>query len=295
MTPIASASAHRLATPALAAEYAEAVARVGAYNAKLKELRGVEKSLAKLDRSVAFWERLAFLGFAKRRSQSQSEQAHQLDMERVNLEEAAEELRLETVFDVGDATTPEWQRCVTAFEKMCTSVRIWDVTAEGGRDHYKSSASHTIDRKPVRFDVRPLASVRPDVPTLHLSNANGADLWIYPEIVAVGEAGRAPALIQYGDVRINLSNSRFIEDEHPPRDAEQVGQTWRYVNRDGGPDRRFAHNPVRPVMLYGELSFETSTGLNEVFQISSRSKAADFMGFFAEHAASLLAGRGVTT
>ena len=36
----------------------------------------------------------------------------------------------------------------------------------------------------------------------------------------------------------------------PPSDATVVGQTWQYVNKDGGPDRRFAHNPTRTVVLY---------------------------------------------
>lgn len=40
------------------------------------------------------------------------------------------------------------------------------------------------------------------------------------------------------------------------------------MNKGGGPDRRFRDNPRVPICLYDELTFRTSTGLNEVIQVS---------------------------
>ena len=31
-----------------------------------------------------------------------------------------------------------------------------------------------------------------------------------------------------------------------PRDAERIGVTWKYVNKGGGPDRRYKNNPRTP-------------------------------------------------
>jgi hypothetical protein len=47
-----------------------------------------------------------------------------------------------------------------------------------------------------------------------------------------------------------------------------IGQTWRYVNKKGGPDRRFSHNPEIPIMRYGQMSLQSSSGLNELFEAS---------------------------
>jgi hypothetical protein len=40
------------------------------------------------------------------------------------------------------------------------------------------------------------------------------------------------------------------------------------VNKKGGPDRRFANNPQLPVCLYDKIHFGSSSGLNEIIQVS---------------------------
>jgi hypothetical protein len=52
---------------------------------------------------------------------------------------------------------------------------------------------------------------------------------------------------------VNASTTNFREDEASPRDAELVGRTWRYVNKSGGPDRRFNDNREIPMFKYGQL------------------------------------------
>jgi hypothetical protein len=66
---------------------------------------------------------------------------------------------------------------------------------------------------------------------------------------------------------------RFIEGSAPPTDAVHVDYTWQYVNVKGGPDRRYANDPMRPIMLYGRLLFTTANGLYWIIQIS-RAEAA---------------------
>jgi hypothetical protein len=62
--------------------------------------------------------------------------------------------------------------------------------------------------------------------------------------------------------------TRFIEDSSVPADAKVVDSTWRYVNKSGGPDRRFGNNPQLPIVLYDEVRLASQSGLNEMFQIS---------------------------
>ncbi len=54
----------------------------------------------------------------------------------------------------------------------------------------------------------------------------------------------------------------FIENEAVPSDANVVGSTWHYVNKSGGPDRRFNNNAQLPVVQYGVLMLKSSRGLN---------------------------------
>jgi hypothetical protein len=66
---------------------------------------------------------------------------------------------------------------------------------------------------------------------------------------------------------------RFIEEERVPSDTTIVDHTWRYVNKAGGPDRRFISNRQIPVCLYRELSFRSEGGLNCKFQLSNPAAA----------------------
>lgn len=74
--------------------------------------------------------------------------------------------------------------------------------------------------------------------------------------------------VPYSTLKVEISPSRFIESELVPSDAKVVGQTWKYVNKDGGPDRRFKDNRKIPIALYEELHFSSPSGLNEVLQLS---------------------------
>jgi hypothetical protein len=77
-------------------------------------------------------------------------------------------------------------------------------------------------------------------------------------------------------LRIIASPSRFIEEQGVPSDATVVGQTWKYVNKKGGPDKRFKGNRQLPIALYEEIHLTSPTGLNEVLQVSRSGVGAMF-------------------
>jgi hypothetical protein len=75
--------------------------------------------------------------------------------------------------------------------------------------------------------------------------------------------------IAYAAIGVSASSTRFIESSIPvPRDAQQVGTTWQYVNKSGGPDRRFKNNRQLPIMKYEELVLASSSGFRWDLQAS---------------------------
>lgn len=94
--------------------------------------------------------------------------------------------------------------------------------------------------------------------------------------------GRNVGAVSYYHLAFGWRTTSFIEDGIPPRDAKQVGLTWRFVNKSGGPDRRFADNRELPVMEYAELKFESATGLYEQFQASSVARTQAFVQGLSE-------------
>ncbi len=74
----------------------------------------------------------------------------------------------------------------------------------------------------------------------------------------------------------NAGSTRFIEEQRQTSDSNQVGSTWRYVRKDGGPDQRFNNNRQLPIMLYGVVTAVSSSGLNLVLHTSSMPAANSF-------------------
>ena len=80
--------------------------------------------------------------------------------------------------------------------------------------------------------------------------------------------GKHIGMVDYADVSISVDTKRFIESGSVPDDAKVVGSTWQYVNKSGGPDRRFKNNRMLPVCLYGKMKLRSPVGLNTVIMFS---------------------------
>jgi hypothetical protein len=82
--------------------------------------------------------------------------------------------------------------------------------------------------------------------------------------------------VSYNQLFINVGDSQFIESDSVPPDAMIVGRTWKYVNKSGGPDRRFKDNNEIPICLYQNISFTSHSGLDELLQLSKIGHGEEF-------------------
>lgn len=48
-----------------------------------------------------------------------------------------------------------------------------------------------------------------------------------------------------------------------------IGSTWQYVNKSGGPDRRFKNNRQLPIVEYGRLTLGDGQHLDQVWEASN--------------------------
>jgi hypothetical protein len=96
-------------------------------------------------------------------------------------------------------------------------------------------------------------------------------------------AGSSWSDLDYSDLRVTFHQQRFIEDGGVPRDSARVGTTWQYVNKNGGPDRRFNNNRQLPILLYGEVELSTTTGLRWMLQLSNPETGARVAAVLQDH------------
>lgn len=161
------------------------------------------------------------------------------------------------------------------FKAFCKSFatfnckRVWNLDAQGRISDWKRNAGASGQVK--RSVVRPRVAVPPrvicnlEVPTLP---AGRETLYFFPDRVLVFQAGKVGS-IPLPDLSVNVSETRFIEEGGVPSDARVVDHTWRFVRKDGGPDRRFNNNYQIPVALYGEIELTSRSGLKESFHTSN--------------------------
>lgn len=95
-------------------------------------------------------------------------------------------------------------------------------------------------------------------------------LYSFPDKLFIIQKGTVGAL-NYADIETSTHTTRFIENESIPHDALVVDRTWKYVNKSGGPDKRFKDNRQLPICLYGEIELKSASGLNTVFMFSNSS------------------------
>lgn len=172
-----------------------------------------------------------------------------------------------------------YQNLHTAFERLNNCHRKWHVEARGAVSttyEWKTNAgaSSILQRKPVQLSTGapPYFKTNVMVPILP---AGRQTLYFFPDRLLV-YAPEGVGAVSYDQLIVGWADSRFIEDEGVPSDSRIVGRTWRYVNKSGGPDRRFHNNREIPIALYGAIRFISRSGLNEAYQFSQSAMGPQF-------------------
>jgi hypothetical protein len=153
---------------------------------------------------------------------------------------------------------------------------VWQINAQGHTFDWKRNAGATTiaNRKQIYPKTVKPPFIRCNVtfPSLYFSNGS---LYFLPDSVLFATKASITA-ITYQDLITSNRAVRFIEDGSAPSDTTVVGNTWRFVNKSGGPDRRFNFNKQLPICLYGEMDFRSEGGLNLKIEYSRSSACERF-------------------
>ncbi len=162
----------------------------------------------------------------------------------------------------------KYSRFVAAFEGLQKCQRIRHVEASGKCTDYKynAGAKNLLRIKVINVSLSVPGFVKTNIPIPSIP-VGKQKLYFFPDRLLVFEGAKVGA-VSYGDLKINCNPTRFIEEDGVPSDAQVVDKTWKYVNKNGLPDKRFSYNPEIPIARYEEIKFESPTGLNELIQVS---------------------------
>ncbi len=171
----------------------------------------------------------------------------------------------------------EHTRRIDAWQLLVEGDKEWQVLSEQFNSNTKVNAGAGRNLKRVECKIKKGHPyyIRTNVDTIEIRLHNRESLIILPDKVFFVRK-RKVGMIDYSDFRISVSSVRFVERNGVPKDAQVVGQTWQYVNKNGTPDQRFKNNKQIPVCLYGQVFLRSSSGLNVELQISNIQNARDF-------------------
>jgi hypothetical protein len=176
----------------------------------------------------------------------------------------------------------EYSKLQAPFRQLTQCEKVWHIDATGHNTDLKhhAGAGVQMERKETRpqFSKPPKVQCNMEVPVLRTKDVT---LYFFPDRLLVYDSAGIGS-VPYSDLNVEGAPFKFVEHESVPRDAHQIDKTWQYVNKKGGPDRRFANNRELPVVQYGLLGFSSSNGLKAIFLCSRGEIASNLVSAFSD-------------
>jgi len=196
-----------------------------------------------------------------------------------------ERFAMELYYNMDEQFQMVYQQFNTHFAAFKSSARVWQYL-QSHRTHdlkRNAGAGQLIKRIPVRTISTNEVPLRyfvtnVSIPCIKLSVL---DLYFLPERLLI-KRGNTFASVFYKNLHIDGFISQFVESEGVPRDAKVVGHTWRYVNKRGGPDKRFKNNQQLPLCAYSQYTLTSDTGIYEVICTSKQGVMDGFASFIRQ-------------
>jgi hypothetical protein len=192
---------------------------------------------------------------------------------------------LDIFYEMGSGQQQMHEEFLKKFDAFMASRAHWQVLNEDrvdGDRRYFAGASKLVTRVGVKKLNRhkvPSSFLNTNIAIPHIGLRN-TELYFFPERLLLKRRSSFAAVF-YKNLNIEGSTIRFIEDGSLPSDALVVDYTWKYVNKSGGPDRRFSNNRRLPICNYSEYTFRSTEGINEIIS-TSKLGAMDELARFIE-------------
>ncbi len=179
---------------------------------------------------------------------------HEVELSKITVE--LDEVQLNADKDLDDVEKWQYSLLCENFEKILLSKKIWLITSSVRNTELKSSAASTVERKEVNFDAGVFNYIKSSFDIPMLRDLSGNTYYLYPRYIIKAQSFINFETFPIDTVNIRYSKQRFIEDGILPDDSHAVDYTYQYVNKDGGPDKRFSYNPRLPIVEYGKIEIE---------------------------------------
>ena len=174
-------------------------------------------------------------------------------------------------YDLDEDAAKAYEAVTKAFDEMMSCAGKWHIEAKGAIHDLATWKRNAGASSIVRRTSAGLTYAAPKVIASNITPPSAQlgrqAIYFFPDAAFVID-GKNVGAISYDNISIHSEGFPFIETDTVPADAKVIRYTWKYPNKDGGPDRRFSNNSQIPVCLYELAELKSSSGLNELFELS---------------------------
>ena len=176
-------------------------------------------------------------------------------------------------YTTADMSNRQWKAVTDSLSALAESQKLWLIHGVQSTWDQKRNAGATqlLNRSDVSARKAAPPFIETNVTPLCL-NLGLQQLYFLPDRVYVYRPRKYEA-VSYDTIKMESGITDFIETGLLPGDAQQIGQTWRYVNKDGSPDRRFSHNRPVPIARYGVFKITLRSDLSFTLHVSQAQAA----------------------
>lgn len=180
------------------------------------------------------------------------------------------------VYTLDNEKEAEYKRRTKAWQILAKVDKSWQIIQEAHVSNQKinAGASRNINRVICKVVSKLPYYIKSNVDTIQVKLHKEMLIFLPDKVFLIRK--NKVGLLNYEDVSIRVSQTRFIESDSVPKDAVVIGSTWKYVNKNGTADKRYSNNRQLPICLYGVVYLTSSTGLNVEMQFSNYKSTENF-------------------
>lgn len=159
------------------------------------------------------------------------------------------------------------------FSTLASSSKLWIIESKYKNFDAKRNAGvdSCVERMPISIIQKIPYYLKTNI-QCYCFSIKDKEFYFLPNKILVHDKNKTIGL-NFQELSFEFNETTFVEQQGAPSDSEVVEYTYQYVNKKGGPDRRYKYNPQFPICLYGTVDIKNDDGLNLSILVSSKSKA----------------------
>ncbi len=187
--------------------------------------------------------------------------------------------KIELKYEFDEYSKEKYNALNNVIDIMKKNDKIWGVTSSVRNINIKYSygATNAIARNTIKILKGTPWYIKSNIDIYYISDIY-KKIYLTPDRIIILDGFKVFGC-KYNNLEFNIFDSTYVESGIIPKDAKVIHYTWKYVNKKGGPDKRFKDNRKLPVCDYGGLIVNSGDNIKCRIQFSNIDLTEELMEY----------------